>query len=161
MAKLLNSITTNGPANIDERIKDKVVLLATHPISDRIAKITGISLWAVAEQLEKDGLLESITSVNCIFTDDGNVSIQMDPEQLGNIMRIIIYPMGRWLSFYSPHNPDYPIFLFIIEELAHHYWNIEDEVEVNYKVIEIMKHIFPQIQMEDVYSRNFMDNPTY
>lgn len=152
MANLIGAISTKGPANIDARIKDKVLLAANSPISEKIAQCIGTSLWAVAEQLEIDGLLDNLTTVTCIFTRDGKTSIKLDPKELGIYMRIIVYPMEKWNSFKRSPNEQLLIYMILIEELAHHFWNIEDEVEVNYKVISIMKHIFPDIKMSDVYS---------
>lgn len=152
MVQLINAINTTGPANIDERIKDKVLLAATSPISENVARYLGSSLWAVAEQLDRDGLLGEITTVTCIFTSDGDLTLKMLPQQFGVMMRLIVYPMSRWEKFPNRSNKQLLIHMILIEELAHHFWNIEDEIKVKYKVIEIMKHIFPDVEMSDVYS---------
>ena len=35
-----------------------------------------------------------------------------------------------------------------VEELAHHFWFIDDEIEVKHKVFEILKHIYPEIELD-------------
>ncbi len=157
MTILVNSISTKGPEEIDKRIKEKVILLANAPISDHVAEYIGQTLWAVAEQLEKDNMLDKITTVSCIFTKDGKFSIELDPNSLGVIMRLIVFPMDRWLKSKNQLS----IYIIMMEEFAHHFWNIEDEVEVNYKVLEIINHLFPKIEMGDIYDLDFMENPTY
>ena len=151
LSELIGAISTQGPKKIDGRIEGKITLIANSPISSKIAKLFTVCLDATAEQLDNESMLDEITRVTCIFTGDGEISIKLDPEQLGVHMAIIIYPMNKWEEFLVKQ-ADHLVCTMMIEELVHHFWSIEDEIKVNYKVLDVLRHIYPDIKMEDVYN---------
>lgn len=79
-------------------------------------------------------------------------TIQLDENQLGMITSLVVYPIYRWNEF-----PDNIVCTCILEELCHCLWCIRDEVEVNFKVFEIMKRIYPMIKMIDLYNVEWMN----
>jgi len=154
MSRLVGAINTPGP-HIDERLVGKLHLLTTIPIQDNIRVLLSQSYRAVAEQLEKEKKLNNILNVICIITPYGDFAIQRDNEQLAYcISHLVIYPIQKWID---DNFNDLKILLFITEELCHTFWEIHDEVRVNYKVLEVMKHIMPELQMENLYNTKWME----
>lgn len=145
----------NGPGpNIDKRLESKLFVLATTPIPEAMRKLMSMAFWAVAEQLEEDRLLENLVKVNCFVTNYGDITLKLSDNQLAYVISIINYPIKKWEE---QNCGEIHMLMFIIEELCHHYWNIEDEVEVNYKVLEVIKRIVPKTEMGDIYNIDWME----
>lgn len=143
-----------GPI-IDKRLEGKLFLLTTVPIEENVRNLLTMGFWGVAEQLEEDGLLADLVRINCFVTQYGDVSIKLDDNQEGCHMALAIYPVQKWRNL---QRTELQMLTCIVEELCHHYWNIEDEVRVNYKVLDIIKRILPNsnIQMSDLYNLQWM-----
>lgn len=144
----------SGP-KIDDRLNEKVHILSTVEIPSEIRQIMALSFYAVAEQLEKDNKLDENLYVNCIISDFGKITIELDDDQYANVISIINYPIEKWKI---KNLSQIGILVTITEELAHFFWSITDEVEVNYKVLEIINIVQPQIKMEDLYNIEWMEN---
>ncbi|PEM49102.1 hypothetical protein [Bacillus wiedmannii] len=156
MTTLIEAVTgVSGPV-IDKRIEDKLFLLTTIPIEDDIKRLLTMGFWGTAEQLENDGLLNDLTKLNCIVTPYGEVSLKMDDEQDGCHMSIAIYPVQKWKD---SKRTELQMLTCIVEELCHHYWNIEDEVEVSYKVLDVIRRIMPNddIKMDKLYNVEWLE----
>lgn len=153
MSKLDGVISALGPL-IDARLNGKIIFNTTIQIPDKVRILMSKSFWAVAEELEQDQKLENITIVNCIVTSNGDYTIKHDEEQLAYyVYPTIVYPIQNWTDL---NCSEVHVLLFVIEELCHHFWNIDDEVEVNYKVHEVMKRIIPSIKLEDLYNTQWI-----
>lgn len=153
MSILVGAITGPGP-NIDKRLVGKLFVLATIPIDEDIKKLLAMGFWGVAEQLDSDHLLNNLPRINCFITPFGDVSINLDDNQFGMHMAMAVYPVQKWRD---SNLGELHMLLCIVEELCHHYWNIEDEVEVNYKVLEVIKRIVPKTEMSDLYNVDWME----
>lgn len=143
--------------SIDNRIFGKVFFCSNTEVPERIKKLFTYTCYGVAEQLQKDELLSKTHSpLNCIFTDYGKVAFELDEEQFGNVMGLIIFPIKKWLE---NGLSDLHILLCMTEELCHFLWGINDEVEVNYKVLSVIQNIMPAagIQMSDLYNVDWME----
>ena len=158
MAKLINGIESRLEYKIDDRLKEYIHLTTTDQIPNDIAKALALCCWAISEQLEAEGELGNLPLANCVFTNDSKVTFQLDDEQLGMVMNLIVYPMNKWNKLMQQFSNQDIYYVAITEELVHLYWNIRDEVEVNFKVLEILKRISPTIKMSDIYNIEFMDN---
>lgn len=155
MSTLVNCKEGMGPT-IDPRLKNKLYFNTTCELNDKLIKLFSTSIWAVAEELEKEKLLEEeklISRINCITIDSDEFTIKLDNNQLAMRVSLAVYPIHKWTKL-----TDVTICTNIIEELCHHYWNISDEVEVNFKVIKVLKRICPNIKMGDIYNTEWMNN---
>lgn len=148
MSTLVNAISTVAP-HVDERLRGKIVICASCIIPDAICTAMTEVIKAVADQLEKenrafgDGL-----AITCIFIPETEFAIKLDKEQIAICIKLAVYPMAKLCQFIG----DKRLYMILAEELCHLIWDISDETLINYKVIEVLEKIFPDIEMQDVYS---------
>jgi len=155
MGRLEGAIFDTPIPAIDERLKGKLILATTTLIPEMIGKLMEQSFWAVAEQLQEEGKLKNISKVYCIITPDGDFTIKRAEKRLAYyISNIVVYPVRIWLN---ERYEDILVLTCIIEELCHCFWGIDDEVAVNYKVLEVMKRIKADVVMSDLYNLNWME----
>ena len=146
MSKLINAMVGAKIPSVDQRIENIVYFTANCQLDVKLIKLFEMCLWAIAEQLESEELLDKkIPSVTCIALDNDTFTIQLDEEQLGMTTSLAVYPVCRWNGF-----NDKTVCTCILEELCHCLWCIRDEVEVNFKVYEVIKRIYPQIRMRNL-----------
>lgn len=144
----------SGP-QIDERLNGKLILITTTLIPENIGRLMEQSFGAVAEQLEHENKLKDISKVYCIITPNGDFTVKRDEKELAYyINNIAVYPIQIWQNELKG---DTLVLTCIIEELCHCFWGIYDEVAVNYKVLEVIKRIKPDIEMSDLYNVNWME----
>lgn len=107
------------------------------------------ALLLVEEQLNKDNIdMKTIHPFIIIFTANGSFTVESKSKLLGGVtIGTIIYVMDfiRSLQFLN-----YRLAIYI-EELCHHLWNICDETEVKYKVLQIMHQMLQDLQITDIY----------
>lgn len=154
MSTLVNAKEVKGP-KIDPRLKNKLYFKTTCDLSDELIKLFSVSIWAIAEEIEEEKLLEEeklISCINCMTIDSDEFTIKIDNNQLAMTVSLAVYPIHKWTEL-----TEIGICVNIIEELCHHYWNITDEVEVNFKVIKVLKRIYPNIKMSHVYNTEWMN----
>lgn len=126
---------------IPKYLKSNISILTTCNLSEDIIELFNISLQETFEQIYfvdsfKDPDFE-IHKVNVIFTDNGHIEFaeEEDNNALGEYARVIVYKMNK----INLLNDDIRKMFVFVEELAHHFWRIEDEVKVKFKVVEILK----------------------
>lgn len=155
MSKLVGGLNTAKPV-IDKRLFNKLVLLTTVELKDTIIRVLNLGFWGIAEQLDSEGMLIDIPRVNCIVTLDGSFSIILDEEQQGCHMSLVIYPIQKWEN---ANYTELKMLTCVVEELCHHFWNIEDEVKVSYKVLEVIRRIFPykDVKMANLFNIKWLE----
>lgn len=147
--KLFGKIENFPINNAPELIAHKIHITGTVELSYDGIMAFNYSLLLLSIQLQKEQVDISQThAVNILFLSDGNFLIQNIRNGFaGMTTSVIIYVMDvirRW-------NDANKIIAIFLEELAHHFWNIEDEIIVKHKVLEIMQNIIPELRMEDIY----------
>lgn len=148
MSCLINSITTATP-RIDERLKGKIVIVSSCVIPDIVIAAMTLVIKAIADQLEKENRpFGNGLAISCIFTDEPEFSIRFDDVQIAICVKLAVYPISRM----QPYMGDKRLFTILAEELCHIIWDISDEELINYKVIEVLGNIFPDIKMSDFYA---------
>lgn len=153
MSKFVDAMVGAKIPFIDSRIKNIVYFTSNFQLDVRLIKLFEMCFWALAEQLESEDLLDKkVPYVTCLALNNDMFTIQLDENQLGMITALAVYPIYRWNGF-----PDNIVCTFILEELCHCLWCIRDEVEVNFKVFEIMKRIYLKIKMRDLYNVEWMN----
>lgn len=155
MSRVEGAIYNVPVPKIDERFNGKLILITTTPIPEKIGRLMEQSFWALAEQLQEEGRLKDIAKVYCIITPDGDFTIKCDGKRLAYyISNIVVYPIQIWTD---KRYGDILVLTCIIEELCHCFWGIDDEVAVNYKVLEVMKRIKSDVVMSDLYNIKWME----
>jgi hypothetical protein len=134
---------------INEYLKDKIEMLFTYALNEHEAKVLYIGLEKLSRQMEEEKVT-NMPEISCIFTKDGEISMAIDSEDLlaVNTNRLCIYAIERWREI---GGSDILILMVFLEELCHVIWNITDEIKVKYKVFDILKRIWPDYKIEDIY----------
>ena len=155
MTRLKNAIDVES-IPIDNRISSKINIMMTIDIKKHIRLLFQTAFILIAGQLADDGLLENIPRCNCIITgSDEVVYICDDIEFAGYHINSVIYPVHRWIKMGIK---DIHILQTIIEEFTHMYWNIDDEIQVCYKIFEIIKRYNPKLRMSELYDATWIKN---
>ncbi|KZL90498.1 hypothetical protein [Clostridium magnum] len=130
-------------------LKDKIEMVFTYALSEHEAKVLYIGLEKLSTQIEEEKVA-NMPEISCIFTKDGEISMAIDSEDLlaVNTNRLCIYAIERWREI---GGSDILILMVFLEELCHVIWNITDEIKVKYKVFDILKRIWPDFKIEDIY----------
>lgn len=134
---------------INGYLKDKIEMLFTYALNEHEAKVLYIGLEELSRQMEEEKVT-NMPEISCIFTKDGEISMAIDSEDLlaVNTNRLCIYAIERWRE---TGGSDILILMVFLEELCHVIWNITDEIKVKYKVFDILKRIWPDYKIEDIY----------
>lgn len=145
---LCNSIRTASPY-IVESLKDRITLLSTCVLSEKEQIFFGKAFAALAAEIDKCPPPCNHAHVNIIFADNDFVNIQVETNEMGLYVPIIIYPLHK---IRAANYTDLKFYAIIFEELAHCFWFIRDEYLVQDKVIDLLRHISPNVQKSDVYN---------
>lgn len=149
-----NKVGINIPI-IDPRIENKLFFNSTCVLSENLISIFEKTFWAIAEQLEKENLLEdetTIASLTCITINSDEFTIKLNDNQLSMTNSLVVYPIYEWINL-----TNLTIYVIIIEELCKHYWSIQDDVEVSLKTVEVLERIYTNIELADVYEADWIN----
>ena len=143
--QLDNYVSTRVPET-PEILRGKITMVASHALDDVDLFLFDLALKAVAAQIRKDGLTaDDLTTVNVVFTRDGSFSMsEPSPNTYGLHFSLAVYALE---SLRQTGNLAFRLTAFI-EELAHHYWRIEDETVIKHKVVEIASNVTDSITIE-------------
>ena len=148
--RLKNWVVSPGPA-IPTELKGKFEIVTAYPLNEREALLFQLVLNCVVKELKKDNIeFKNLYRVSAIITKEGEFALTMKSSNtLGARICLAVYAVERWRRL---NYADNQIAIIIAEELCHHYWNIEDEVKVKYKVYDIVKELFPGAKFEQFYN---------
>ena len=122
--------------------KNHILIASSCDLTEREVFLFQTSINAVSKMIKKENL-QKINSVNIIFSASGEIYLLPDNDvvEIGTHFRAITYRLDLLRSV---QNDKFIMFAFI-EEMAHNFWDIEDEIEVKYKVVDIMNQFIPNI----------------
>lgn len=145
---------------IPKILENKITLIANVQITQDEINLFQAALNAISEQLEEDGIEESkLTRVNALFTKDGSFHFVDEGENvaLGLHFSLSLFAMDRIRVEVKKKNEIIYLIVFI-EELVHHYWSLEDEVETKVKLIEILNRILEKpVGITDVFPKDWLN----
>lgn len=148
MAELIDWITTELPA-IDMRLRDRITCVASGPIPAQVRNAMTLGTMLIANQMEKDAIdFKTGLPITCVFTAKSEFGIRLDSSQVAIAVDLAVYSLEQM----QPYLESVRLYSILVEELCHLIWEIKDEVEVKYKVLEIMQSIFPNLTIDDLYS---------
>lgn len=144
---LENHIATYVPL-VPTELKEKINFTANYAMNEKEALIFVKVLKSIVEQMKIDNIdFTTLTRIGVIFTENGNFSfIDECDNTYGRCFSLAVYKLGR---LRIANNDDFTLFVFA-EELVHHYWQVEDETVVKYKVLEVAQRIKPSITLEKI-----------
>ncbi|MCR1952883.1 hypothetical protein NSA50_17925 [Clostridium sp. DSM 100503] len=131
--------------NVPELLIGKLEFRSTTSLEEYDAKLFSYSLTKIVEQMIEDKIdLKNVPRTSAVFTDYGQLDLIFEEDTLGTNLNLIVYAVKKWEDLHADEQAK--VFIFL-EEMCHWIWNITDEVEVKYKVIEILKRIYPGIEV--------------
>ena len=143
MSVLVDSVATAAPV-VDPRLSGNILSCANTPIPlDVVLAMTAV-IKAVADQMQKEGRVFRGLPISCIFTG----STRLDENQCAICVKLAVYPLPRLL----PHRSTFRLYTALAEELCHLIWDIADETLINFKVLEVLRNLHPQLTLSDLYS---------
>ncbi|WP_147566437.1 hypothetical protein [Clostridium tyrobutyricum] len=146
---LKNLVPSKVPVVPDE-LKDKFEIFTAYALNENEAKYFSLALQAIVKQLNCEHKKYSdLMGITAVITEEGSLLLQMEDESIGNQFCLAVYAVKRWRNLKFEESQ---IITIILEELCHQYWNIEDETEVQYKVYDVLKWIFPNTKIEQFYN---------
>ena len=129
---------------IPKIIADKINFIINYEINEREILIFNMALSAVENGIKKDNL-NNLNRTNVVFTQNGSFYFsQKRDDVFGMHCNFCIYAME---TLRKTEN-EYFVLVTFIEELVHHFWGIEDEVAVKYKVVEIAQTVEPKVTLD-------------
>lgn len=148
--RLKNWVVSPAPS-IPNELKGKFEIVAAYPLNKREALLFNMILNCVVKELKKDEIeFKNLHRLSAIITKDGEFTLEMkDNHIIGTRTCLAVYAVDRWRKL---NYADNQIAVIFAEELCHHYWNIEDEIKVKYKVYNIVKELFPGATFEQFYT---------
>lgn len=134
---------------VPTRLISKLGITGDVDLSDDESKVFSYALLLLDMQFSKENInISDLPSVQILFLKDGNFSIKnVSNSYAGATTNVIMYIMDKIRNWSNAHK----IIAIFLEELTHHFWNIEDEIIVKHKVLEIMRNFLPELRMEDIY----------
>lgn len=150
MSVLLDAVTSNVPI-VDPRLSGKIVVCTSVEIPIEICQAMSKVFSAIADELDAENKsFGRGLSISCIFCDTPVFSVQLNPDEIAVCMRLAVYPLSNIL----PYSGTAKLYMILAEELAHLIWDIKDETLVSLKVWEILLHLFPGMDILEIYSRD-------
>ena len=141
--RLENGIETEIPKVPDE-LKDKIFINTVRELSYTDYTLFELSMKAIVYQMIKENTdFSKLNRINVIFTNDGSFSMNTKDKPLfsftdtcGYYFKLAVYPLE---VLHKKGKNSITLFAFT-EELVHHFWNIEDESLVKYKVLDVLNY---------------------
>ena len=142
---LVDAVPTIVPTITNSELMKHISFASKCELTEAECALLGQVLMYTEAQMVLDQIdIPTSMSVAIIFTDDRSVQIvEDDPSALGMHKDLIVYYMDRIRLADRQLK-----IVALTEELVHHFWRIEDETAVKYKVVEIAQFIDPSITID-------------
>lgn len=147
MSHILDPVSSPCPV-VDPRLKGKIFFCTTGIIPEEINLAMSAVIFALANRLDKEGGSFGNFPLTCVFASTSSFSVEMDDEEQASCFRIAFYPLPRL----RPHIGRFSLYTVLAEELCHLIWDISDETEICFKVLEVVREIFPSVELSDLFS---------
>lgn len=143
-------VLNNKPFTVEvikpKSLQGKLKVFSTCALTDIEIELFNKVLKCVDNHLVIDKVdLSMLYTLNVFFIEEEiTFSYEGNTGTCGNQFHLATYRMNKIRSYKSE------VFTAVIfaEELTHYYWRILDEKIVKYKVVEILKDMYPQLTVE-------------
>lgn len=146
MSEFVGGIVTDGPI-VDDRIKDIISIASNAVIPPEITVAMSRVLTAVADQMDKEHITANMP-VCCLFSNSDTFTISLTGCEQAICLRTAMYSIPNLVKTIGTDK----LYTILAEELCHLIWDIRDEVLVNFKVLDVLRNISPDLQMTNIYS---------
>lgn len=147
MVTVRGVIDERQPIRAPQNLVSVVNGVITIQLTDKEVQLITKALFALGEQIIQDGLTD-LKKVNMLFTENGEATLSMLDNVLGNHLSLCLYNVGGWRERFG--QDDGAILMIILEELCHHFYT-DDEVLVKHKVYEVIKRMYPNVKFNNLY----------
>lgn len=154
MGDFIGGVDSTGPS-IPRELSGKVVIRATYALTEHEAFLFTVALNGIVMKMKKESFdLNSLRQVFVLCTENGEFTF-VDNDGMGYYMPLIILNLGNWRS---GNWTDVHILATLVEELCHHFWSIDDEEVVKYKVLEILNSILNfEVTFDALYGQRWKE----
>ena len=146
--KLKNGLSSILFLPLPDALQDKITIASTCELTPHEREIFFVAFHLIDKALIKDPVPLEQLYINAVITDSDDITLQMEPNVLGNQVHLVIYPVHRWRDMQLS---DYKVLTAIVEELCHALWIITDEDLVKDKVTEVIKVYNPNVNRGLLY----------
>ncbi|AXO97173.1 hypothetical protein [Bacillus anthracis] len=153
MPKLEGAVPSKLPIAPPD-LQNKIRITATYEITEREAFLYHRALKGLDLQLKEQGVdYSKLPEATAIFTRDGKFTILPDGDELGYKTCLLIYCVQKWRDV---SYTDEGLLIIFLEELCHHFLNIDDEEIVKHKVVEVINRITEKkLTFEDLFASDW------
>ena len=146
--RLHNAISVLFAPAVPSVLKDRLYLATNCPFAPMEVQVFSLAFALIAEQLQSHPSPDPGIYVTAIFTDTDTLSFEIDPNDMGNFMPVIIYPLHK---LRAQKYTDLQLLTIALEELCHCFWAIRDEIQVTDTVFDIVHDMYPSVRKKDLY----------
>lgn len=124
---------------VPEELNGKINFTSNCVLPDRDMELFNIVLEKLVEQMkEEEFVFSKVGKVTIIFTEKTDFELFFENTEMATYSKLIIYPVIHWQKCNIVE--DVKIFSFA-EELCHHFWRVDDELQVLYPTLRVMYKI--------------------
>jgi|GEM_PF-6468069 len=146
----LSGCTFRYPLSPGLRLFEKIRVFADCELS-QLQLLTPLALvvHSMEKQMEKEALSFDIgLPINCIFSGRDSFSLKLLPEEKAAAARILFFSVPRL----EPNYGSKALYTILAEKLCQQIWNIPDQTLAAFKAFEVLRHIFPDLEIREIYS---------
>lgn len=148
MVKLKDGVV-DSYRKLNHPIFDRMTLSQNHKVSQEIKDSFFDGLTLLARYLDdKQIAVKTLPPVDIVFLNTNELNLELNlKDQYAFVSHMIVF---RTNIMEELNESD--LVAIVLEEFCHHFFNIQDEVEVCYKVLEVIQSTSPHVELYDVYS---------
>lgn len=154
MSYLINGLSGISCPNIDAPLKQFLSFSTTCAINKNIRILMEKCMNEVSKQMKEEGMFDRphlIPTASVIISDKDRVTLSLYKDECAITTHLIVYNITKMCQYNELMQC-----LMITEELCHLFWNIKSEFDVNFKVYEILKRIYPKLKLFELYKKETM-----
>ncbi|MGG4467216.1 hypothetical protein ABER68_04155 [Paenibacillus alvei] len=160
MSSIRNAVASRLP-KVPGYLEGKLGFAANYALTKEEAILFSVALNAICEQLEEESIKSStLTKVTALFTKNGAFEFvdeqKGEEKSLGMHFSLAVYSME---DVQKKAVNDIVYLMVFVEELVHHYWKLEDEVETKIKVVEILNRVLDKpLTVTDLFPKEWLNS---
>ena len=150
MAYLLNAKTGFRLPKINGQLNNYIQFRSTCEVDNDIIDLMEKCINEISTVMTEEHFFDTpdkVQEVTIITTDTDKVEFCLDDNEKAIVIRFIVYNVSK-MKIYNKNAQS----MMIVEEFCHLFWNITSEFEVCFKVMDILKRMYPTIKTSDVYN---------
>lgn len=149
MSVLIGAVASPAPF-VDYRLQGKFVMSSDTIIPDEILGAMTLVLQSIAEELDLEEKKMNDYPINCIFSETDSFAIRIGQNQTTAAMRVVFYPLHKLLPLAEQGEK---LKVALAKDLCQMIWDVYDEVAICFKVLQVLRQLKPNLELEDLFPR--------